>query len=751
MKDRTLKIIFAVSLVVAIVYLCVTIYAIYPAFTHQIVLTNEDAAVKTGMHLGRMYFSNTSEITEKSISKEFIKDVHHMMHDYNLIKIKVFATSGETVFSTQQQEIGIINKEPYYHEVVAQGNPFTKMVKKDTKTLEGQRISADVVETYVPLMRNGKFAGAFELYHDITQRIQSLNKLVIYASLVPLVLMFVILTAMVTIMIRYSKKQKAIVNELKDYQDTLVRDHENLNRAFGQVENAKLEWERTIDCVSDIIIRTDKDGKITRFNKSLKEMTGKEYSEIGGCDWEDFIDDCNMEVTTLLDTSIELYQEPTGRWYVMNSYPFYDRQQNFAGNVITINNNTEIKKMSEELEETNKQLEIRRKKLRSALDEVTGLIKNVTKEKRFNVKFSNPNLMTCYKVKNCKKEDCICYGRENVRCWQEASTFCGGKVQGTYAKENGGCSKCEIYQEATSDPIYQIGEQFNNMMYVLEQKNIELEAAYKDLKETQSQMLQREKMASIGQLAAGVAHEINNPMGFISSNMHSLGKYTKKIVEFIHIQEQTVMSANSPELTKEIETHKKKLKIDFILEDIDQLLEESLDGADRVKKIVQNLKSFSRVDEAEHNFANINNCIESTLNMVWNELKYKATVTKEYGDIPMTMCYPQQLNQVFVNLLINASHAIEKQGEIRIKTWNGNDMVNISVSDTGRGIEKEKIERIFEPFFTTKPVGKGTGLGLSITYDIIKKHNGLITVDSEAGKGTTFNIKIPVIRSDKDE
>ena len=163
------------------------------------------------------------------------------------------------------------------------------------------------------------------------------------------------------------------------------------------------------------------------------------------------------------------------------------------------------------------------------------------------------------------------------------------------------------------------------------------------------------------------------------------------------------------------------------------------------KKIIENLKTFSRVDEAEHQVTNINDCIESTLNIVWNELKYKATVTKEYGEIPVTKCYPQQLNQVFVNLLVNASHAIEKQGEIKIKTWNGNGMVNISVSDTGSGIEQDKIEKIFEPFFTTKPVGKGTGLGLSITYDIIKKHNGEITVESELGKGTTFTIKIPVI------
>ena len=174
------------------------------------------------------------------------------------------------------------------------------------------------------------------------------------------------------------------------------------------------------------------------------------------------------------------------------------------------------------------------------------------------------------------------------------------------------------------------------------------------------------------------------------------------------------------------------------------LIKESLDGADRVKTIVQNLKSFARVDEEAYKFADINDCIESTLNIVWNELKYKTTVKKEYGDIPLTGCYPQQLNQVIMNILVNAAQAIEKQGDITIKTWNGDGSIYVSISDTGSGIPEDKLSRIFEPFFTTKEVGKGTGLGLSICFEIVKKHNGEITVDSEEGKGTVFTIRIPV-------
>ncbi|MBI5639684.1 MAG: GHKL domain-containing protein, partial [Nitrospirae bacterium] len=199
------------------------------------------------------------------------------------------------------------------------------------------------------------------------------------------------------------------------------------------------------------------------------------------------------------------------------------------------------------------------------------------------------------------------------------------------------------------------------------------------------------------------------------------------------------------EKTDPIAKQRKALKIDFITEDLGNLIRESLDGAERIKKIVQDLKSFSRVDEAEQKMADINAGLESTINIVWNELKYKATVKKEYGDIPLTKCNPGQLNQVFMNLLVNAAHAIESQGDIGIRTWSEEDSIFVSISDTGCGIPAEKINRIFEPFYTTKEVGKGTGLGLSIAYDIVKKHSGEIKVQSEVGKGTTFTINIPVV------
>ena len=170
-----------------------------------------------------------------------------------------------------------------------------------------------------------------------------------------------------------------------------------------------------------------------------------------------------------------------------------------------------------------------------------------------------------------------------------------------------------------------------------------------------------------------------------------------------------------------------------------------MNGADRVKEIVQNLKSFSRLDEAEYKMADINAGLESTLAIVWNELKYKATVRKEYGDIPLTRCNLGELNQVFMNLLVNAAQAIETKGEIIVRTGRENGFIFVTIADNGCGIPADKLHRIFEPFFTTKAVGKGTGLGLSIAYDIVKKHNGELSVQSEPGMGTIFRVMIPVV------
>lgn len=264
------------------------------------------------------------------------------------------------------------------------------------------------------------------------------------------------------------------------------------------------------------------------------------------------------------------------------------------------------------------------------------------------------------------------------------------------------------------------------------------------LQQMQGQIIQQEKMASIGQLAAGVAHEINNPMGFITSNLTSLGKYADRLDEYIAALLQSIGSCAGHPDTGDIDRLRQKLKVDYIISDVRELVNESLDGANRVRRIVQDLKSFSRVDQAECCRTNLNELLETTINIAWNELKYIATLERDLGEIPDIVCYPQQLNQVFINLLVNAAQALEKQGNIVVRSWSDNGDVRVSIKDSGKGMTEEVQRRVFEPFFTTKEAGKGTGLGLSISADIIRKHGGEITVESEVGVGTTFIVRLPV-------
>jgi len=417
--------------------------------------------------------------------------------------------------------------------------------------------------------------------------------------------------------------RKQTERELLKSKSELLMQHEHLKDMFQQVEGIKKEWENTMDCIGDVVILADTENRIKRCNKALYELTGRMNHEIPGREWQELLSAHGFSIPAPCAPGTELCHTPSGRWFVLNSYPFADSSRNeISGAVITLHDTTVVKRF-------------------------TG----------------------------------------------------------------------------------------------------ELEKAYSDLKATQAKVVQQEKMASIGQLAAGVAHEINNPMGFISSNLGTLAKYMERLNDFIRAQSEALETLPDKDAAEALRNKRKTIKLDYILEDASELIKESLDGAERVRTIVKNLKSFSRVDEADCKDADINECIVSTINIVWNELKYKASLIKELGDIPLIRCYPQQLNQVFMNLLVNASHAIENQGEITVRTWHDNGSIYASVSDTGCGMSPAVINRIFEPFFTTKEVGKGTGLGLSITYDIVKNHKGEITVESEPGKGSTFTVCLPVLDS----
>ncbi len=259
-------------------------------------------------------------------------------------------------------------------------------------------------------------------------------------------------------------------------------------------------------------------------------------------------------------------------------------------------------------------------------------------------------------------------------------------------------------------------------------------------REKDQALMQGEKLASLGQMAAGVAHEINNPMTYISGNLSILAEYFDTILKFDRILRAEGCDSVGRE---EVERSRKSLKIEAILADGPILIAESLDGAERITKIVKDFKGFSRMDSLELEPASLDSCMERALTICYNELKYVASIRKEYGGLPEILCHPGKLNQVFLNLLVNAGQSITPRGEIVLRSWYDDLFIYASVSDTGEGIPAENLGRIFEPFFTTKKEGKGTGLGLSVSYDIIKKHGGELLVASVPGKGTTFTVKLP--------
>jgi len=319
----------------------------------------------------------------------------------------------------------------------------------------------------------------------------------------------------------------------------------------------------------------------------------------------------------------------------------------------------------------------------------------------------------------------------------------------------------------TRDEIEDLAKSFNQMIQDLDKtttsvdnmnKEIiernkaqeELKRTYDDLTAMQSQLIQSEKMASIGQLAAGVAHEINNPLGFISNNMEILQQYVDHYLKIIRLMEDLQKSINEQNIEKarstitEFERFSQEINLPYVVNDVGNLLRHTQRGLERVRKIVLDLRAFAREGSERMEETKIEEIIDSILGIVQSELKYKAELRKNYGDTPMIKCSPQRLGQVFINFLVNSAQAIEEKGVIEIKTYSQNGYVYVDVSDTGKGISPENIKKVFDPFFTTKPVGQGTGLGLSVSYEIIMKHKGEIKVQSELGRGSTFTVMLPM-------
>jgi len=274
-------------------------------------------------------------------------------------------------------------------------------------------------------------------------------------------------------------------------------------------------------------------------------------------------------------------------------------------------------------------------------------------------------------------------------------------------------------------------------------KNEQLEKAYVELKDAQTMLIHNEKMTSLGQLVAGVAHELNNPINFIYGNMEHLKNYSSDLIKIVNNIGE-LSDKLSPDISEEFNKIKEEKEFDYIVEDLPDLIKSCKDGAERCKQIILDLKNFSRLDEAEIKEVDIHEGLDSTLNILLNKYKNKIILHKQYGNIPRLACYAGQLNQVFMNIIDNASQAVGEKGDVIVKTDFIDNNIIVIIEDNGKGIDKKNLSKIFDPFFTTKAVGEGTGLGLSISYKIVKSHGGTIDVESEKDKGTKFTIKLPI-------
>ncbi len=391
-----------------------------------------------------------------------------------------------------------------------------------------------------------------------------------------------------------------------------------------------------------------------------------------------------------------------------------------------------------ELEGQNQKLEATNRDLHYIVDEIQKLLENAVNKESFKIRFHNPGLANCWEVKGCNSPKCPSYKAEDQRCWHVAGTLCKGEIQGTFAQKLGNCKKCEVYKRAISTKLYAIGEVFNNLMELLEEKTLEiknhaqnlevkvtertaeLEHSNRELKNTQEQLVQSGKMAAIGQLAAGVSHELNNPLGGI------LG-YSQFIME---MEKKTGLENITPEKLKNVFTY-----IGYIEKE-----------SQRCKTIVANLLKFSRSSKADIVPLNINQVLEETFTFTRHQLEmHQVELIKEFTpQLPPVAGNEHQLQQVFTNLIVNAQQAMKDGGKLTVSSAVNNSTLEISFADTGCGIPKKDRDKLFDPFFTTKPVGEGTGLGLSVSYGIIKEHKGNIKVESQVGKGTIFRINLPI-------
>ena len=541
--------------------------------------------------------------------------------------------------------------------------------------------------------------------------------------------------------------------------ERIISLSENLNHEIRQHEIISERLNSIMEYSEDIIYTLDLKGNFTSVNKVAEKLIGYSVKEILSKNFCDLAHQGGQsEITNMLNTIIQtgtpvrnykfrVIAKDESEKYFETSVGLIEKDKSgFQGNIKDITKREIALYDLRKSEKQNRLLIENMKEGLIKLDE-NGILIFVNNSICKMLGYSKDELIGKHVRMLHEKEDAETIEKRK----QRRKKGIGDSYEVNHINKEGKI----IPTIVSATPTFNPNGEFEGTVAVITDTS-PVKQAEQERKAIEAQLRQSDKMASVGQLAAGIAHEINNPTGFVSSNLNTLSVYIKnynnlikKYRSLINNIEQDRKILEYKDQMKDIRALEDRMDIEFLVDDISGLIEESYEGTERIKKIVQDLKDFAHPGEDKPKYANINKCIESTLNIVWNEIKYKAKVEKNYGTFPEILCFPQQLNQVFANFFVNAAQAIKDEGEIRIKTSLADDKIEVIIRDTGIGIPKENLQKIFDPFFTTKEVGKGTGLGLNVAYNIIKKHNGEIHVDSKQGDGTTFTIILPINNTDE--
>ena len=559
---------------------------------------------------------------------------------------------------------------------------------------------------------------------------------------------------------------------------SMVQDISERKMAEKKLKNSEELYRTIIENSNDLIWGLTPDALFSFINQRAADVTGYAIDDWLGKTFAPMVEPDDLPMVLALHDKImageRVHYEVRGKkadggklLLSVNASPII-KDGKVSGTISFASDITERKKAEQELCKKNVELSLFRNLIDNSSDAIMVIDPKTQRLLDFNdtlcktLGYSREELLTMTPADFDPS-----FSPDTIRMIEEQFKQSGGAhFEAMHRRKNGSTFPVEIRIKLVSfDKPYAISiasditgrkraeKKLSEHLQRITAEHAQLVEANRQLTQAQSQLLQSEKMAAIGLLAAGVAHEINNPVGYVNSNLGTLGKYLADIFVVVDKYETVCEPAkiDNP-LLEELRKFKATINLDHIREDAKALIAESQQGLERVKNIVLDLKEFSHADSVDQwEWTDVHHELDSTLNIVWGELKYKCEVVKEYGTLPQIYCLPAQLNQVFMNLLVNAAQSIDVRGKITLRTGQDGDNVWIEVSDTGMGIRAADIPRLFDPFFTTKPVGKGTGLGLSVSYKIVEKHHGKIEVRSEIGKGSTFRVWLPVQQPDTQE